>query len=820
MRFLSAGGLAVVVALGASLACGGDDGEAGAVPPGGGADGGDGGGGGDGGTTEGGGPSVPAPKGTLDPSFGTGGIVALPSSHSTVSSSFALRQSDGKLLLGGLINSGGFALFLARYDATDVLDTTFGTDGVAIANVDAAAETCSRAALQADGKLVVGCTGTTGSLRFDTNGALDKTYGTNGHGPAFNTSSVLILPSGKILLAGYASTAVAGVFDFAVRRLTAAGATDTTFGTNGTVTTTFGTSAVARALAIDSTARIVAVGKAGTKFALARYSADGVLDTTFGVSGTRTTGSVGPKNDDGATSVIIQADSKILVGGTPGGYSLGNDHLLARYDANGTLDPTFGTSIYGTAGVRTAIIGQETSGTFALALRPDGRVVALGARTAYLWSADFTSGTSYNAANSAGLSAVVVLPDNRLVFAGSKDSSEMANNVDYVRDLFWSRHDATVSTLQLEKVLPLNAGSEDLTGLAVAPDGKIFAAQTGSAPVAGITCLDGAGQPVASFGAAGKFLLGRYAGAYGSASLTIDGTGNLLLQDFSDIRRVTPAGVLDTTFGKNGLTQGGNYAGLSPEAAGTSLVLWTSATVYRIGTTGKFDATFNTPLPRAAGDTLTVNALVRQPDGSFVIPGSTTNNTQPQRTDSFVARLDAAGKVDTSFGVAGAFTMDLDALAHERLLGASPAPGGGVVAAGYAADLAGLQSYAPGVAAVRQAFVVRLTSAGTLDPSFGQGGFVKGVTGGYETVNAVAVQPDGKVLVAGARAGTPTQLFVARLTASGQPDPTFAQNGVFTYTAEAGGADYLSLGADGKLLVGGFLYRSATSRDAVLLRLE
>src|SRR5439155_10672104 len=107
-------------------------------------------------------------------------------------------------------------------------------------------------------------------------------------------------------------------------------------------------------------------------FALARYNADGSVDLTFGSGGRVVTDFGG---DDAAFALAVQPDGKIVVAGvSTGGGSM--DFALARYDSDGALDATFGSG----GRVVTDLGGQDEA--FALVVQPDGRLVAAGASTA------------------------------------------------------------------------------------------------------------------------------------------------------------------------------------------------------------------------------------------------------------------------------------------------------------------------------------------------------------------------------------------------------------------------------------------------------
>jgi uncharacterized delta-60 repeat protein len=94
-------------------------------------------------------------------------------------------------------------------------------------------------------------------------------------------------------------------------------------------------------VALQADGKIIAVGNdGGGDFALARYDGNGSLDTTFSSDGKQTTDFLFGA-DDGATGVSLQADGKIVAVGFASGGATGSDFALARFDANGSLDTTF-----------------------------------------------------------------------------------------------------------------------------------------------------------------------------------------------------------------------------------------------------------------------------------------------------------------------------------------------------------------------------------------------------------------------------------------------------------------------------------------------
>ena len=150
------------------------------------------------------------------------------------------------------------------------------------------------------------------------------------------------------------------------------GQLDPTFGTDGIVTTSLGVSAIAHSVAIQSDGKIVAGGGAGISlydFALVRYNTNGSIDDSFGSAGIVTT-DFANSNDTGV-SVAIQSDGKIVAAGTS--VSGGREEIaLARYNLNGSLDPSFGI-----LGKVTTLIGPGSQAV-ALAIQSDSKIVVAG----------------------------------------------------------------------------------------------------------------------------------------------------------------------------------------------------------------------------------------------------------------------------------------------------------------------------------------------------------------------------------------------------------------------------------------------------------
>lgn len=272
-----------------------------------------------------------------------------------LASSLAL-QSDGKILVAGqtFFSGTGFGDYdfaLARYNSSGLLDTSFSGDGKTTTYFTSDDDVINVVNLQSDGKiLVAGRVDNTfdddfGLARYTDNGALDTSFNTTGKavtdfGGDDEAYGLLFQPDGKAIVVG--RTDLNGNQDFALARYDVNGNLDTSFGKGGKVITDFaGFNDEAYAATLQADGKILVVGETSTgtstNFALARYNADGTLDTAFGTGGKVTTDFFGKL--DGAASVHIQPNGKIVVTGSVGNNN--SDFGIARYNTDGSLDTSF-----------------------------------------------------------------------------------------------------------------------------------------------------------------------------------------------------------------------------------------------------------------------------------------------------------------------------------------------------------------------------------------------------------------------------------------------------------------------------------------------
>jgi uncharacterized delta-60 repeat protein len=311
--------------------------------------------------------------GSLDPTFGTNGIVT---TANTVDNATAL-QSDGKIVVAGSVaNSQNFQQGgLLRYTSNGVLDSRFGSGGKVLMAVGTTqAGPAFGVAVQADGKIVTAAPAgiQLTIFRFNANGAPDNSFGSNGT-VAVTAAGVFLPPaSGGIALQSDGKIVIV-TKNIAVRLLPN-GELDSTFGSTG-VAPTVG-SIGGESVAILSNGQIL-IG-AGNVTSL--YSANGNLATKFGING-QTAGFP----FDGVGGFVVTTDpatnrTKIVTAGTlVTALNLSfaqttSGFLLMRYSGEGTIDNSFGTH----GGVVTPFPGNLFSQAFAVAAQTDGDLVAVG----------------------------------------------------------------------------------------------------------------------------------------------------------------------------------------------------------------------------------------------------------------------------------------------------------------------------------------------------------------------------------------------------------------------------------------------------------
>jgi uncharacterized delta-60 repeat protein len=394
-------------------------------------------------------PTTPAAAaaGALDTTFGGDGVVTTDFVRgSDWGVAVAIQGGDGKAVVVGVVGADrrNARFGVARYDVDGALDPTFGGDGKVITDFARGYDEADAVAIQLDGRIVVaGLAGKRIAVaRYSTTGALDPTFGGDGKVMTDLTSAKDFAygvevqeTDGKIVVAGHAGGAGGR---FAVARYETDGLLDPAFGGgDGWVSTNFTTRFdYADDLAIQPNGMIVAAGGAAYdthrgKVALARYDATGVLDATFGGGDGKVVADLG-SGFDAAFSVVVQpADSRIVAAGQAGGRL-----VVLRYDTDGMPDATF-------------------SG--------DGRAFA-----------NFTRGLDY-------ADEVVIQSDDKIVAAGA--ANFYGRDPKFALARYGPNGALDPSFGGDGKIVTNIAGRRDgAYGLAIQPDGKLVASGYAKAP--------------------------------------------------------------------------------------------------------------------------------------------------------------------------------------------------------------------------------------------------------------------------------------------------------------------------------------------------
>jgi uncharacterized delta-60 repeat protein len=412
--------------------------------------------------------------------------------------------------------------------------------------------------------------------------------------------------------------------------LAAAGDLDPSFGTGGVVTTDISGTAsatnadIVNAVAIQADGKIVAVGQcsfgflyidAHTSFCLVRYNFDGSPDAAFGSGGqvvthiqqnssshvATDTGSTNyPNISDIGAGVAIQSDGKIVAAGSCSFTESNADFCLARYNSDGSLDPSFGPYCTSHSSDEAALgcsalfevpgeVVTDVAGTFGspgpanaddfatgVAMQPDGHIVVVGycqvgSKFEFCLARYNTdgnlAGTAITAVGDTGsqAQAVTVQSDGKILVVGNDGNSGFRvtrYNSDVTLDIpFGNGGTAFAAPGGLAK------------GVTVQGDGKIVVAGLCGGGAACLARLDTSGSPDPSFADAGTLQASigfGYSAYYGVAvqgdgKIAAAGTCNGATQFCA--ARYNSDGSPDVAFGSGGWASAGSIAGYSAATA-------------------------------------------------------------------------------------------------------------------------------------------------------------------------------------------------------------------------------------------------------------
>ena len=742
--------------------------------------------------------------GSLDNTFGINGKVNTTVGTSFNSALALAIQNDGKIIAAGYSYANDFYnITLVRYNPDGRLDDTFGLHGTVITILENKGCIAYSVAVQNDGKILAAGNSIASdsfdfmAVRYNEDGSLDDTFGNNGIviTPATNlnssANSISIQKDNKIVVSGY--TQNGNFYAFETVRYNTNGNLDNTFGNGGVVSSVISMDgAQCYSNFIQDDGKIVAAGYSrngdSLNFTLVRYNTSGSLDNTFGISG-RTISHI-ENFDLQVRSVIVLKDGKILAGGL-GSKSTGLYFVFARYNPDGSIDNTFGIDGISTQPVLSAYL------FFSMAVRNNEKILASGISfdgIRYNFALfGFDSDGSLD--NSFGNNGTVItafgeskdyinsatlqnsLQDEKIITAGNS-----WNGSDF--DFAVSRYNSDGSLdssfgINGSITTPFGNVDDFANSVTVQDDGKIIATGSsfnGNNKVFATVRYNTDGSLDNSFGTGGKVIT-----AFGSEdayanSVAIQKDGKIITVGVSPstfginvtnhvftLVRYNPDGTLDSDFGANGIiTKRINI--LYSEA--TSIIIQEDGKILagglsgtgghvfalvRLNPDGKSDTTFSndglvtTSVGKIEGQTLNssisaINSVSIQNDGKIIACGYCTNdvNGGTIAKDFALVRYNTDGSLDSTFGEGGIVITsigNLDDIAYS----VNVQDNGKIIAGGYT-DSGIDEDYA----------LVRYKSDGSLDSTFGTNGIaVDNFGAAGNTIKSILLQKDGNIIAAG-----------------------------------------------------------------------
>jgi len=314
--------------------------------------------------------NIPLPNPT-DATFAGGNAVSAPFNVEAV----ATQTSDGRIIVVGYQGSANnqTQAVIERLNPDGSLDTSFGNKGQVVTPASTN-DAWYGVAMQGTNHFVVVGThnGDFSLARFDLNGNLDPTFGDRGvtftdFGASTDVAYAVAVTTSSIVAVGSSNNS------FAFARYTANGILDTTFGEGGRqVFDTGATTQALGAVVVQSNGAVVAAGSSGTQLAVVRLTANGDPDTTFGGDGLVSVSGLAARTDTGipdfTEALALQTDGKLVVANRTTDGHFG----VARLSTDGSLDKSFGNS-----GIATANFGGDDD-VDSIVLQDTGDILVIG----------------------------------------------------------------------------------------------------------------------------------------------------------------------------------------------------------------------------------------------------------------------------------------------------------------------------------------------------------------------------------------------------------------------------------------------------------
>ncbi len=692
-----------------------------------------------------------------------------------------ILQTDGKILIGGSFTSynGKTEKFFTRLNTDGSKDTSFNT-GTGFN------DQVKSIALQNDGKIIVGGNFTSYQgiienrlIRLNEDGSKDTSFiiGTGFDQPV---TSIALQNDGKIIVGGN-FTSYQGIIENNIIRLNADGSKDSSFitgtGFNSSITP-YGVFSIA----VQSDGKIL-VGGAFTSYQgvlasnIIRLNNDGSIDNTF---------STGAGFDQLVTSIALQNDGKILVGGSFWSYKGVTENRITRLNTDGSKDISFNTGTGSSVGFDNYVS--------TISLQSDGKIILGGYFSSYqgvtanriirlnndgTTDNSFNSGDGFNTDNNSiikEVNSIAVQNDGKILVGGSFRFYQGEIEMGIIR-----------LNTNGSKNISFYSGTGFIGGpicdVALQSDGKIIVGgefiKYKGLKENRLIRLNEDGSKDTSFNTGtgfentvktivlqinGKILVGGYFESY---------QGTLA----ACIIRLNADGSIDNTFSTGaGFTSPVRQIVLQNDGK----ILVGVNQIIRLNTDGSRDTSFT-----AAGVYSNVSSLLIQSDGKILVGGSFRSFTS--NIAKYITRLNADGSRDTSFMTGTGFNSSITSIALQN--------DGKILVSGP------FSSY-QGVSANR---IIRLNADGSIDNTFS--------TGAGLMANSIAVQNDGKILVGGD--GYANQII--RLNTDGSIDTSFITGTGFLGLR----VNKIVLQNDGEILVGGdFCTYQINNESAYLIKLH
>lgn len=650
-------------------------------------------------------------------------------------------QSNGKILVvGDFTTYNGISKNrIVRLNIDGTIDSTFdigtGANDIVYA-----------VTVQADGKiLVVGrFTSFNGAsknkvVRLNVDGTIDSTFNVTS-GANYTINSCVIQSDGKILIAGY-FTLFNGVARNRIARLNVDGSLDTTF------TSSIASNSYIKTVCLQSDGKII-IGGSFTNYngisvnSIARLNSDSTLDTTF---------NVGTGFDSSVNSIVIQADGKLLIGGSFFRYNSTSCQRIARLNSDGAIDSSFSSSSNSGTNEAVNTIAIQSNGKILLGgsfIGFDGfsrnKIASLNTNGSI--DTGFYPFLENGISTDGEIRTIALQPDGKIIIGGIFTSYRGIPSKNIAR----LNSDGT-----LDATFNVGTGANGIVKkAAITSNNKIII-------VGDFTVYNGViSNRIAQLNADGTLDATFNSGGSGANTyvntLSIQTDGKIIIGGIfstfngfprNSVARLNTNGTLDTSF-KNGLNIDGTIWTISIQSDGKIIIAGLSlqynyeniGDIARLNANGSLDTTFNFG---GAGTDYFVYSSSIQTDGKIIFTGSfSTFNNIPSKG---VVRLNANGSLDTSFNcpvLYGYVALSSSAIQKD----------GKIIVGGGFSSVNGFGGKN----------IMRLNSDGTLDTTFAAG------TGFDSYVSALALQNDGKIIAGGGFASynNVAAKFIARLNSS------------------------------------------------------